>query len=75
MTIFRRGLKDKVKEELIRAGEDIDNLISLVKVSIDLDDKLYELNIEKRHDHRKSGTCYGPIERYSNQKSKRFEKS
>ena len=63
MTMFRRGLKDNVKEELMRYGGDLLNLKALIEASIDLDDKLYELSLEKRYDNPRgrAGTYTGPV--------------
>ena len=50
--MFRRGLKDNVKDELMRYRGRIDNLGELVKVAIELDDQLYERSIERRYDSK-----------------------
>jgi hypothetical protein len=50
MTIYRRGLKENVKDELIRTGEKIENLDKLIRVIIEIDDNLYERAIERRYD-------------------------
>ena len=50
--MFRRGLKDNIKDELIRYRGRIDNLGELVKVAIKLDDQLYERSIERRYDSK-----------------------
>ena len=52
MTMYRRGLKANVKEELMRveAGAVIDDLETLMKTVTGIDDRLYELAMEKRHD-------------------------
>ena len=54
ITIFRRRLKDNVKDELIKDGRRIDTLERLIKAAIDIDDKLYERVIEKRYDDLRS---------------------
>jgi hypothetical protein len=51
--MFRRGLKDTVKEELMRYGGTIDDLEDLIRASIEIDDKLFELNLAKRFDKGK----------------------
>ena len=53
--MYRRGLKEHVKDKLIRDGRRIDNLGSLVKVTIDLNDKLYKRALERRYDSKVSG--------------------
>ena len=37
--MYRRGLKDQVKDKLMRSGADITNLGELIKESIEIDDK------------------------------------
>ena len=46
MTMFRQGLKPRVKEELMRSGATLDTLDDLIKESIDIDNRLYELDCE-----------------------------
>ena len=61
MTMFRRRLKDNVKDELMRDGRRIDTLERLIKAVIDINDKLYERVIEKRYNDLRSraGTYTG----------------
>ncbi len=48
--IYYKGLKDNVKDELVRIGKnETTNLDTLIKSSIDINDRLYERAIEKRH--------------------------
>ena len=47
--MYYRGLKDNVKDELLRYGATQDTLERLIKVAIEVDDKLYERAIERRH--------------------------
>ncbi len=48
--IYYKGLKDNVKDELVRTGKnETTNLDTLIKSSIDIDDRLYERAIEKRY--------------------------
>lgn len=53
--MFRRGLKDAVKDELMRDGRRVETMGELVKVVIDIDDKLYERALEKRYDSKSTG--------------------
>ena len=55
MTMFRRGLKNSVKNELMRDERFIENLKTLIEVTINLNNKLYERIIEKRY----SKQCFG----------------
>ena len=50
MTMFRRKLKNNVKNELMRNGTFIENFEKLIEQTIEIDDKLYERIMEKRHD-------------------------
>ena len=47
--MFRRGLKDHVKDELTRSGAVLETLSELIKESIDINDKWYERSIEKKY--------------------------
>jgi len=48
-TMYYRGLKDNVKDELMRYRADQSTLLNLMKAAIEVDDKLYERTIEKKH--------------------------
>ena len=50
MTIFRRELKNNVKDEIIRDERDYKNLAKFIEIVIDFDDKLYERVMKKRYD-------------------------
>ena len=50
MIIFRRRLKNNVKNEFMRSGTLIENFEELIEQAIEIDDKLYERAMEKRHD-------------------------
>ncbi len=50
MTMFRRGLKNNLKDEIMRDGRSISDMFDLIEVVIDLDDKLYERAMKKRYD-------------------------
>ena len=56
MTMFRRGLKENVKDELMRNGGIIETLDVLIRTAIDIDDKLYERAMEKKHSFNPRGT-------------------
>lgn len=55
MTMYRRGLKENVKDELMRDGQDYGSLAELIEITIRLDDKLYERAMEKRFDGEPKG--------------------
>jgi len=48
--MFQRGLKDNLKDEIMRDGRFISDMFDLIEVTIDLDDKLYERAMKKRYD-------------------------
>jgi len=50
MTMLRRGLKDNLKDEIMRDGRFISDMFDLIEVAIDLDDKLYKRAMKKRYD-------------------------
>ncbi len=50
MTMFRQGLKDNLKDEIMRDGRSMSDMKELIEVAVDLDDRLYERAIEKRYD-------------------------
>ena len=52
MTMFKQGLKPKVKEELMRTGASTDTLDTLINTAIEIDVKIYELQQELRDDPR-----------------------
>ena len=71
MTIYKRGLKENVKDELIRYRGVINNLEQLIKTTIDIDDKLYKRAREKHYNNPYSrvDTYIGRLE-YRGGKSK-----
>ncbi len=75
MTMFRRGLKDNLKDELMRDGRSISDMFDLIMIAIDLDDKLYERAMKKRYDQprERAGTSFGPAIEYQ-QDQFRFSK-
>ena len=49
MTMFWREFKNSVKNKLMRDKQFMENFKTLIKVIIDLNDKLYEQTIEKQY--------------------------
>ena len=49
MIMFRRELKDNVKDEIMRDGRNYESLAEFIEIVIDLDDKLYERVMKKRY--------------------------
>ena len=72
MVIYRRGLKENVKDELMRSGGVIDTLDGLIEEVIETNDKLFERSIKKRHDGRTSGmgrsTFFAKLRNYRHDK-------
>ena len=56
MVMYKRGLKDGVKDELMRTSAYINTLSALITMSIDIDDKLYERAMERKYDGGQKGT-------------------
>jgi len=50
MTMFRRDLKNNLKDEIMRDERTLNDMFDLIEVAIDLDDKLYERAMKKRYD-------------------------
>jgi len=48
MTMFRRDLKNNLKNKIMRDDKFINDMFDLIEVDIDLDDKLYKRIIKKR---------------------------
>ena len=47
MTMFRKELKDNVKDEIIRDERNYESLEKFIEIVIDFDDKLYERVMKK----------------------------
>jgi len=76
MTMFRRGLKDNLKDEIMRDGRSISDMFDLIEVVIDLDDKLYERAMKKRYDQsrERAETFFGSTIRYHSGESRSNQK-
>ena len=48
--MFRRGLKNNVKNEFMRSGTLIENFEELIEQTIEIDDKIYERAMENCYD-------------------------
>ena len=53
--MYYRGLKDNVKDELMRYGARQDTLDRLIRACIEIDNKLYERQVEKRYTRQDRG--------------------
>ncbi len=49
MTMFRRDLKDNLKNEIMRDERFINDIFDLIEVIIDFDDKLYKRVMKRRY--------------------------
>ena len=71
-TMYRRELKEQIKNELMRDERIYETLDELIEIFIDLDDKLYERAMEKKYDEEPRRRA----ETYSNRlSSSYFEES
>jgi hypothetical protein len=76
MTMYRRGLKENVKDELMRTGQKIENLDELIRATIEIDDNLYERAMERRHDVAPRGKSgYVPYRSNNNYKGKNNQRN
>ncbi len=48
--MFRRNLKNNLKDEIMRDKKTFNNIFNLIEVVIDFNDKLYEKVIKKKYD-------------------------
>jgi len=66
MTMFRRGLKDNLKDEIMRDERTLSDMFDLIEVVIDFDDKLYKRAMKKRYDQsrERAGTFFGLAIKY-----------
>ncbi len=48
--MFRRNLKNNLKNEIMRDEKILNDMFDFIEVVIDLDDKLYKKAIKKRYD-------------------------
>ncbi len=48
--MFRRDLKNNLKDEIMRNEKRISDMFNLIEVVIDFNDKLYEKAMKKRYD-------------------------
>ncbi len=64
--MFRRSLKDNLKDEIMRDGKFISDMFDLIEVVIDLDDKLYERAMKKQYDqfHERTRIFYKSTTKY-----------
>ena len=53
--MYRRELKEQVKDELMRDERAYETLDELIEIFIDLDDRLYERVMKKRYDEKSKG--------------------
>ncbi len=48
--MFRRNLKNNLKDEIMRDEKILNDMFNLIKVVIDFNDKLYKKAMKKRYD-------------------------
>ncbi len=54
--MFRRDLKNNLKDEIMRHEKTLNDMFDLIKVVIDFNDKLYEKAMKKRYDQFRKRT-------------------
>jgi hypothetical protein len=64
MTMFRRGLKTSVREELMRTGAQIETLDQLATEAIIIDDRIHEFRMEEEYDRNARRGRFGKITGY-----------
>jgi len=68
IAIFKRDLKNNVKNKLMRIGAKIDSIQVLIEIAISVNNRLYKQNIKKRYNqlYRRAGISFGStIENYA----------
>ena len=73
MTMFRQGLKNEVKVELMRSGASLDNLEDLMNEAIDIDTRLYELSLELKPNYRYQQSNHGRSRHNNNNRQYRTD--
>jgi len=76
MTMFRRDLKNNLKNEIMRDDKFISDMFDLIEVVIDLDDKLYERAMKKQYDqlHERAKTFFESTIKYYLRESRSKQK-
>jgi len=66
MTMFRRELKNNLKNKIMRDDKFISDMFDLIEVVINLDDKLYKRAMKKRYDqlHERAGIFFELATKY-----------
>ena len=74
MTMFRRELKDNVKNEIMRDERDYESFAKFIEIVIDLNDKLYERVMKKRYDQfkNKAEFIYESTAKYAKSKQRLY---
>ena len=69
MTIFQKGFKNNVKKELMYYNRIIDDLNNFMKTFIKLNNRLYELTMNLKHDEENSDRTEIYYEKFQNNHS------
>ena len=59
--MYRKKFKNNVKNKFIRYDDNIKNIKNSIKISIELNDKLYEKIMKKHYDSREKFNIYFEI--------------
>ena len=74
MIMFRRELKDNIKDEIMRDERDYKSFAELIEIVIDLDNKLYERAMKKQYDQfkDKAELIYESAAKYAKSKQQSY---
>ena len=74
MTMFRRELKNNVKDKIMRDERNYESLAEFIEIVIDFDDKLYERVMKKRYDQFKDRAelIYESTAKYAKSKQRSY---
>ena len=77
MTMFRRELKNNVKDKIMRDERDYESFAKFIEIVIDLNDKLYERVMKKRYNQFKSKAkfIYKSTAKYAKSKQRLYIKN
>ena len=70
MIIYRKKLKNNIKNKFIRYDDNIENMKNFIKISIELDDKFYEKIMKKHYNSREKSNIYVEILNFRNNNNK-----
>ena len=77
MTMFRKKLKNNVKDEIMRDERDYESLAKFIEIVIDFNNKLYKRIMKKRYNQfkNKAEFIYEPAAEYAKSKQQSYIKN